>query len=191
MYCTNIYSKATIHVSELILTPVSPFDIKYKKCNAKNLRKCIFRASSRVSFAYFPKAALDHGWCHPIPFRIFVDYVTMSNWNPMQYLRCSFLWQKIRNSWKLLLTVVKENFTLNVTGLIYPTLKHKDKFRLRQLSIPSGIYMFKLSKKNTRNVLNIFLISSKHIRMVSLASIINFEHILHFILLFLSLHLSK
>ena len=192
MYCTNIYSKATIYVSELILTPVSAFDIKYKKCNAKNLRKCIFTASSRVSFAYFPKTALGHGWCPPsIPFRIFVDYVTMSNWNPMQYLRCSFLWQKIRNSWKLLLTVVKENFTLNVTGLIYPTLKHKDKFRLRQLSIPSGIYMFKLSKKNTRNVLNIFLISSKHIRMVSLASIINFEHILHFILLFLSLHLSK
>ena len=62
MYCTNIYSKATIHVSELILTPVSPFDIKYKKCNAKNLRKCIFTASSRVSFAYFPKTALGHGY---------------------------------------------------------------------------------------------------------------------------------
>ena len=67
MYCTNIYSKATIHVSELILTPVSPFDVKYKKCNAKNLRKCIFTASSRVSFAYFPKTALGHGWCPPPP----------------------------------------------------------------------------------------------------------------------------
>ena len=31
---------------------------------------------------------------------------------------------KIGNSWKLLLTVVKESFALNVTGLLDQTLKH-------------------------------------------------------------------
>ena len=31
---------------------------------------------------------------------------------------------KIGNSWKLLWTVVKETFTLNVTGLLDQTLKH-------------------------------------------------------------------
>ena len=55
-----MYSKAATYVSELILTPFSPFDIKYRKRNAKNLRKCIFRASKRVSFSNFPKVALDH-----------------------------------------------------------------------------------------------------------------------------------
>ena len=55
----NLY-KATIYVSELILTP---FDIKYKKMHdAKNLWKCIFRASRRVSFSYFPKALFDNWW---------------------------------------------------------------------------------------------------------------------------------
>ena len=33
--------QSTIYVSELILTPFSPFYIKYKKCNVKNLWKCI------------------------------------------------------------------------------------------------------------------------------------------------------
>ena len=31
IYYTKIYKKATFHVSELMLTPLSPFDIKCKK----------------------------------------------------------------------------------------------------------------------------------------------------------------
>ena len=36
------------------------------------------------------------------------------------------------NSWELVLTVVAESFVLNVTGVLDPTLKGIDKFRLRQ-----------------------------------------------------------
>ena len=31
------------------------------KFNVKNLWKCIFRASRRVSFSYYPKVVLNHG----------------------------------------------------------------------------------------------------------------------------------
>ena len=41
-------------------------------------------------------------------------------------------------------SVMKE---LNVTGLLDPTLKCIDHFRLRQQSIPSTICIFKVSKK--------------------------------------------
>ena len=50
------------------------------------------------------------------------------------------------SSWELLLTAV---IVLNVTGLLDPTLKCIDKFRLRQKSIPSDTYMFKVSKNRT------------------------------------------
>ena len=46
-------------------------------------------------------------------------------------------------------TLFDKNIFLNVTGLLDLTLKHIDKFRQRQKSIPSGKYMFKVSKKNT------------------------------------------
>ena len=40
-----------------------------QKCNAKNLWKCNFRASSRrVIFSYFIKVALDHGGMSPDTF---------------------------------------------------------------------------------------------------------------------------
>ena len=39
IYYTQIYDKATIYVNELILTQFSRFDTKYKKLNAKILRK--------------------------------------------------------------------------------------------------------------------------------------------------------
>ena len=51
------------------------------------------------------------------------------------------------NDWKLLLTVIQLSFMLNMTGFLDPTLKYIDKFRLRQWSIASAIYMFKVSKK--------------------------------------------
>ena len=65
-------------------------------------------------------------------FRIFVDHAGIFSSSPMQHLRWSYLWQKIGNSWKLLLTVVIAIFILNVTRLLDPTLKHIDKFRLAQ-----------------------------------------------------------
>ena len=43
----------------------------------KNLWKYTFRASMKVSFSYFPNTALDRGRWNPIPFRIFVDHLTM------------------------------------------------------------------------------------------------------------------
>ena len=79
------------------------------------------------------RVAFDHGQCPLIPFRIFVHHVTILNSSFMQHLRWSSLCQKIGNGWKLLLTVVTENFVLNETGLLNLTLKLIDKF------IPSGI----------------------------------------------------
>ena len=43
--------------------------------------------------------------------------------------------------------------------------------------------MFKLSKKNTRNVSTILKVKNEGTRTMSVASIVNFEHISHFFLL--------
>ena len=98
----------------------------------------------------FPKVAVHHGVYATIPLRIFVDYVTILNSSPMQHLRWSSLWHKIVNGWNLFLTVLTYSFVLNVTGLLDPTLKCIDEFTLRQQNNSSAIYMFKVSKKNTR-----------------------------------------
>ena len=84
-----------MYINKLILTPFTPFDIKCKKFNVKKF----FRVSRRVNFSYFPKITLNHwgggvwgcggGGVPPIPFRIFVDYVTIFNSSPMQLLRWS------------------------------------------------------------------------------------------------------
>ena len=120
----KIYSKATIYVSELILKPFSPFDIKCKKLNVKNFWKCIFMVSGRLSFSYFPKIALDHWGAprHPNAPWISMGPITIFRSSPMQRLKWSSLWQKIKNSWKLLLTVLTESFVLHVTGLLDPSL---------------------------------------------------------------------
>ena len=106
---TKINNNAIIYISELILTPFSSLDT----LNAKNLWKYIFRAifrtSRRVRFPYFPKVPLDHGdRCPLIPFRVFMDHVTIFSSSPMQQLRWSSSWQLIGNSWKLLLTVFRD-----------------------------------------------------------------------------------
>ena len=67
IYYIKIYNKATAYVCQWI-------DI-------------IFKTSRRVSFSYFPKIALDHSDALLIPFKIFVDHVTIFNSSPMQYLR--------------------------------------------------------------------------------------------------------
>ena len=117
-----------------MLTPFSPFDIKCKKINKKNLWKCIFRASRRVSFIFFqivevvPNTFQNFCECYNIQVKPYATPIVI----------CS-LRQEILNGQKVLLTVV--------TQLLNPTLKCMDNFRLRQLSIPSAIYMFKVSKK--------------------------------------------
>ena len=77
----KIYNKVAICVNELILTPFNPFDIKCKKFNAKNLWKCIFRASRTASFSYFPKVALVYE-----VFTICAD-ITIFNSSPLQHLK--------------------------------------------------------------------------------------------------------
>ena len=42
-YITQNFAAKPHSVNELILTPFSPFDIKYKKVNAKNLWKLFLR----------------------------------------------------------------------------------------------------------------------------------------------------
>ena len=102
------YSNAIIYVNELILTQFSPLDIKCKKLMQKTSRnnlRAIFKISRKVSFSCFPKVALDHGErCPLVPFRVFVDHITIFSSDPMQQLRWKSLWQEIGNSWKLLLT---------------------------------------------------------------------------------------
>ena len=51
---------------------------------------------------------------------------------------------EIANGWKLLLTVVRYSFLLNVTGLLNLNLKYINEFRLRQYSTPSVTDMFKV-----------------------------------------------
>ena len=46
--------------------------------NAKNLWKCIFRASWRVCFSYFLKVALDREECPLITFRTFAIVIQYS-----------------------------------------------------------------------------------------------------------------
>ena len=70
------------------------------------------------------------------------SYLSGTFWNS--------LWQQIGNSWKLLRTVVTKSFVLNVSGLLDPTLKCMP-------SIPSDIYLFKLSKKDTRTMCQLYL----------------------------------
>ena len=85
-----------------------------------------------------------------MPFWISVDHVTIFSSNPMQQLRWNIMWQQIGNSWKLLRTVVTKSFFLNVSGLLDPTLKCMP-------SIQSDIYLFKLSKKDTRTMCQLYL----------------------------------
>ena len=59
---------------------------------------------------------------------------------------------------------------------------------LRQESVPSVISMFKISKKNTWTTCQVY---SKNDRTTSGASIVNFEHISHFILLLILLNSNK
>ena len=88
-----------------------------------------------MNFSHFPKVLLHHVRCPLIYFRSFMDHVTIFSTSHMHYLKMELFWQKIGNSWKLLLIAVTESFILNVMRLLDPILKHKDKFRLQSDSL--------------------------------------------------------
>ena len=75
----------SLYVNKLILTPISPFGIECKKLTAKNLWKCIFRASKRATFSNFSTRSWEV--TPTTAFRTFVDYAIMFNSTPMQNLR--------------------------------------------------------------------------------------------------------
>ena len=107
-----------------------------------------FRASRRVNLSYFP---------------------TLHSITRSAYARSRLELFVIKND---------DGWELNVTGLLDSTLKRIDKLRLvRQYSIPSTIYMFKVSKKS-----NIFKVNNKNTGKMPVASIVKSEHILHLIL---------
>ena len=121
----HITLNAVIYDNELALNPFSLFNIKCKKLNLKNLWKCSFRTLREGVFHIFLSLqTIMEG--APISFRgcththrVFVDLVTIFSSSSMRHLRWTSIWQKM---------VIAENFVLNVT----PTLKHKDKFWLKQ-----------------------------------------------------------
>ena len=125
------------------------------------------------------------GTCPPKPFKIFADHATICNIhyaifkpNPMQHLRWSSLWQKLGNGWKLLLTVVTWSFVLNVTWFLDLTLKC---INLYQCNI---VFHLPLTcSKSAKNTLEQHVtVNNKDTRIKFVTSIVNFEHILLFIL---------
>ena len=156
-----------------------------KRFNAKNLSKCIFRAS-RKTFSYFRRL---HWIMVGVPQYLleFSLYYSVSS-SSMQDLRWSSLWQKIWNGWKLFLTVATESFILYVAGFLELTegtdnLGLRQKYSIQQLHV-------QIQQKNTKNVSSISKVNMKDTR-TSVASIVNSEYILHFVLLLLLLNSNK
>ena len=135
---TNVFdfigwSKATIYVDDFIWTISSSFNIKCRVW--KKLQEIyILGLLQQNKFFIFPKGCNQSWVVLLIPLRIFVNHITIFSSSPTQHLRWSSLWQKIRNSSKLFLTIVTESFVLSVTGLLDPTLKQ------RQISIKTIKY---------------------------------------------------
>ena len=178
----NIYSKATIKVNELILIRFSPFDIKCKKINTKNLRKCIFRAFGRVSLSYFH--TLGHVWVPPDTPQNFRRSYCNIQFNPDAAYKM-----------ELFVTINRKQLE-TVVDCCYKELRLIcDSRTNRYIQVQTTKYSVQhlhaqSPHKNTRNVSNIFKFNNKDTR-TSFASIVNFEHISHFILLLLVLNSNK
>ena len=95
--------------------------------------------------------------------------------------------KKIENSQKLLLTVATESFALNVTGFPDMTLENIYLDQGNKIFHPAFTCSNSAKKtKKTRNMSNIFKVNNnKDTSTMSVASIVNFEHILQFILMLL------
>ena len=111
------------------MTPFSPFGIECKNLIAKNFWKCIFRASRRCVFIFL--YSIMGGDPHH-NFKKFCGLCYNIQSNPYTKSKVG-----------LFVTI---NIFLNVICLLNLTPKHLDKFRLRQKSIPSGNYMFRVRK---------------------------------------------
>ena len=123
-----------------------------QRINMKNLWKCIFMASRRVSFSYFLEIMEV---APPSPTNIFQNFSGLCyniQLKPYEHLRWSSLWQIIGNDWKVLLVFVTQvldsTLTINLDWL-------------RQLSIPYAIYMFKVSKRTLEHCVK-YTQSSRH-----------------------------
>ena len=133
--------------------------------NTKNVMQktsgdVFLRYLRRVSFSYFLQIM---GLA--IPFKIFVDYVTMFNPSTVQNLKLSILWHKIGNGWKLLLTVA--------TRLLNLTLKCIDKSRIRQSLFHLLITCLKSAKTLQKWVKVIFKVKQRHQSCKGLSSCIS------------------
>ena len=117
-----------------------------------------------------------------------LQYVTIQHaiFKPSARSKMESLWQKLGNGWKLLLTVVTESFVLNVTGFLDPTLKCIDLDQGNKL-----LHLPITCSKSAKNTLEHVTVNNTDTRTTSGASIVNFEHILLFILQLMLLNLNK
>ena len=115
----KIYSKFTVYINELILTPFSPFDIKCKKINLMwktsgnvflgYLGERFFQISPRLHsiMGGVPNSFQNFRGCYNIQFKSYTPS------------KIKLFVTKNRKQLELLLTVATESF-LNVTGLLIP-----------------------------------------------------------------------
>ena len=87
------------------------------------------------------------------------------------------------------MTVATENFALNVTGFPDMTLENIYLDEGNKIFHPAFTCSNSAKKKQTRNMPNTFKVNNyKDTSTMSVASIVNFEHILQFILLLINLN---
>ena len=115
----KIYSKFTVYINELILTPFSPFDIKCKKINLmwKTSGNAFLGYLGQRFFQIFPRL---HSIMGGVP-NSFQNFHGCYNIQFKSYTvsKIKLFVTKNRKQLELLLTVATESF-LNVTGLLIP-----------------------------------------------------------------------
>ena len=107
--------------------------------------------------------------------------ITIFRSSSMQHLRWSSLRQKMGDSWKLLLTFVTQNFIVDDSETHRSIQIKAIKYSICHLNVNS---QQKNPKKHQNNLSDIFKVKNKVNRMASGAFVVNFENILHFILIF-------
>ena len=148
----------------------------------KNLWKCILRASSRVSFSYFFKVALDYGAACWYLFRISRIILQYSG-QALSNIYDGALRQKINNSLKTAVDHCHRELGLKYGRALRSTLKHT--FSKKKKKKKNS------KKKKHYKYVKYIQVSNKNPKTVSGASAVKFEHILHFILILLWLNLNQ
>ena len=131
----------------------------------KNLWKCILRASSRVSFSYFFKVALDYGAACWYLFRISRIILQYSG-EALSNIYDGALRQKINNSLKTAVDHCHRELGLKYGRALRSTLKHtfskkkkKKKKSARKKSITNMSNIFKLATKTLKQCLVLLLLN--------------------------------